>query len=284
MTQSGTDRTVSYAENNSIGGEVTASAEISGLMCVTSDSWTAKDGTVYILLRMNRKDCAAVYSSIIHENNSIINDYINDAKNKNVEFNAATFESYAELNSAANLAQINDNYLNILSILNPAARNALNISYGNTATVKKLAEESTRAIVIAIKVSGDEGGRIKKTFTQVFTKCGFKTTDVSADTSTKNTYTLSCNFAVGEVVFRDNPNKFARYELQASLLDFSGNEIFSYSSTNREGHPNYSEAVQRALRSVEKSIINIEDEESFASAFYTYLLGTQIVLGGKESM
>jgi hypothetical protein len=280
MTQSRTDRTVSYAENNSIGGEVTASAEISGLMGVVSDSWAAKDGTVYVLLRMNRKDSAAVYSSIINENCSVINDYIDDAKKKKAEFGATTFESYAELNSAANLALLNNNYLNILSILNPAARNALNISYENTARVKKLAEESARAIVITINISGDDGGRIygsriKKSFVQVFTQRGFKTTEISEDASAKNTYTLSCNFSVGEVVFSDNPNKFARYELQASLLDFSGNEIFSYSSVNREGHPNYSEATERALRSAEKSIINIEDEESFASVFNTYLFGQQ---------
>jgi hypothetical protein len=245
-------------------------------MGVIADSWTAKDGTVYVILRMNRKDGGALYSSIIKENNSVINNYINDAKNKRAEFGtamygAATFESYSKLNSAANLALITDNYLNILSILNPAAGNALKIGYGNAATVKKLAEENMRAIVIVVKITGDDSGRLKKSFTQVFTKLRLQTSDAAA----KNSYTLVCDFTMTEAAFNGNPNKFVRYELKASLMDFNGNETFTYSTNNREGHQNYSEAVQRALRAVEKTIIDIEDEDSFASAINAYLSGLE---------
>jgi hypothetical protein len=270
VTQSVTGNTASYTKNSVASQQVTASTDVSGLMGVSADSWTAKDGTVYVILRMNRKDGGALYSSIIKENDSVINDYINDAKNNNVMYGAATFEAYAALNSAANLALITDNYLNILSILNPA-RGALNIGYGNASTVKKLAEENMRAIVIAINITGDDSGRLKKSFAQVFTKFGFKTSDAAA----KNSYTLVCDFTMTEAAFNGNPNKFARYELQTSLLDFHGNEIFTYSTNNREGHQNYSEAVQRALRAVEKTITDAEADDSFASAFNAYLLGLE---------
>jgi hypothetical protein len=263
ITQNVGDKSVSYSKKNAAKEQVSASTNVSGLMGVSSDSWKAKDGTVYVILRMNRKDGAALYSSIINENNSIINDYINSAKS-----GAATFESYAELNYAANLALINDNYLNILSILDPAARKELNISYRNAAAIRKLADESGRAIVIAIKIKGDDSGRVKKAFTQVFTKCGFKTTD----TTSQKSYTLRCDFTISEVSFNGNPNKFARYELQSVLLDFQENEILSYSSSNREGHLKYSEAILRALRSAEKSIIDDENEDSFSTTFSTYLL------------
>jgi hypothetical protein len=263
MSQTVSGKKSSISKNSTISQQVEASTDVSGLMGVASDSWTAQDGTVYVNSRMNRKDGAALYTSIINENSKVIEDLINDSENR-----VGTFEAYQSLQIAANLAIITDNYLNILSVLNPAVRQSLHVSYGNAPSVKKRADESMRAVVIAIQVDNDATGRIKKAFQTVFTKHGFRTQDAAG----KGTYLFSVEFTLSEAVYNDDVRKYARYELNAALANSEGDELLAYSDNQREGHSSYSEAEKRALRVAENSIGNTEYENSFVNVFNEFLV------------
>ncbi|MDR2768266.1 MAG: hypothetical protein LBB82_08085 [Treponema sp.] len=250
------------AENTSMSQQVAASSSVSGLMGVIIDAWTAKNGAVYVCARMNRKDGAAAYSNIIRENDRVIT-----ALEKEAADNKGTFEAFESLAVASNLAVLTDGYLEILSVLNPSVRDSIKVGYGNANSVKKLALENSRSIVITIQVKGDENGRVKKAFQEVFTKQGFRTSDTPA----AKAYTLSVDFSISEVVMQQGANKFARYELNAAISDARGTGLFAFSGNGRVGHTSYAEAVQRTLRRAESSVGNIEDEESFISVFNSYL-------------
>jgi hypothetical protein len=266
MSQTVQGGKASILKNSAISRQVEASTDVSGLMGVISDSWTAADGTVYVCSRMNRRDGAVLYTSIISENDKVIRDFTKDS-----ESHIGSFEAYQSLQIAANLAVITDNYLNILSVLNPASRDALSVSYGNAPSVKKRADESIRAVVIAIKVEGDTTGRIKKAFQTVFTKHGFRTQDAATNANGTGAYLFSVEFTLSEAVYNDD-RKYARYELNAALADSAGNELLAYSDNQREGHATYAEAEKRALRVAESSISNHEYENSFVNIFNEFLV------------
>jgi hypothetical protein len=62
-------------------------------------------------------------------------------------------------------------------------------------------------------------------------------------------------------------NKYVRYIFNAYLKEVAtGKVLLPYSENKREGHTSSSEAQQRALRSLEKSIA-----ENYAQAFVDYL-------------
>jgi hypothetical protein len=270
MSQTVSGSSAAFSKNSAISQQVEASTDVSGLMGVISDAWTASDGTVHVISRMNRKNGAATYTGIIKENDKVISSFIKDAKNK-----PNSFEAYEGLSIASGLAVLTDNYLNILSVLNPSERSAVKVSYGNAPSVKKLAEQCASGIIIVIEIEHNfvneqamEIGRIKKAFAQVFTKRGFRTSDNAND----NSYTLDVKIELSPVVLNGNPDKFIRYEITASLEGSDGTEIMAYSGDAREGHLNYNEAIQRSIRAAERSIGDTDNEDSFINAFDTFLV------------
>jgi hypothetical protein len=164
--------------------------------------------------------------------------------------------------------------MNILSVLNSDARQAIKLSYGNANAVRTLAMKEASSIVIdidgTVSMSQDIAGlqsldaeRIDKSFQEVFTKRKFKTVIGQDDAA----YTLTFDLTIDKVDLKGNTNKFARYVLKAALTDQWGEEILSFSETDRSGHTSMNEAVQRAIRDVETSIT----ETGFAATFDEYL-------------
>jgi len=227
-----------------------------------NDFWTAKDGTVYVSARINRKDGAAAYSALIKDNDKVIGNLTADAKIK-----AGTFDAYEYLVVAKQLAVLTDSYLAILSVLNPDVRNGISVSYINAANVQELLQSTVKSIVIFVYVKGDVNWRLDKAFEKVFTSRGFRTSDVME----KAAYILEGELTISEVKL-DSPDKFARYEIRAELVSGDSSEIVSFSRSGRVGHISYSEAEQRAVRKAEDAVTNGEDEDSFACVFDTYLI------------
>jgi hypothetical protein len=249
--------------------QVATSSNVSGLMGVTTEEWTSPAGEVFVCAKINRKTGSATYSSIITQNVKTIDALMEDAAIK-----GAGFESYQALNFAYSLATITDNYLNILSVLDSAARQAIKLNYGNAANVRKLALDASNSIVInvdvTITVHPDLAGlqildpaRIAKPFQQMFTKKRFKTTVGNASTAP---YTLAVDFTLDKVDLSGNPNKFTRYVVKAALMDEWGEEIVSFQDNKRSGHTSLSEAAQRSMRDAEASI-----GEDFGKVFDAYL-------------
>jgi hypothetical protein len=249
--------------------QVDTSTNVTGLMGVINDVWTASNGEVYVCARMNRREGAATYSSIVKQNDKTIQTLIVDA-----EIAGPSFSAYQSLNFAYSIATITDNYMNILSVLDSAARQAIKLSYGNAASVRRLATEASNAIVINMDVTVTvvrelaglqtlDAARMAQPFQEVFTKRKFKTT-VGEPTAP---YSLIVDFTLDKVDMQGSPNKFTRYVVQASLLDEWGEEVLSFQDSGRSGHTSISEAAQRSMRDAEASITG----EGFAESFDEYL-------------
>jgi hypothetical protein len=251
-----------FAQNNEFNRQVNTTSDITGLMGVLADYWTdPKTGTVYSCARMNKREGAVTYTSIITANDNAIAGLKADAAG-----NPGTFEAYQTLSLAVNLATITDNYLSILAVLNSAARQALKVSYGNASAVDALRQQAARAIVITVRVKGQEINRIATAFEEVFSSRGFRTKSARGD----NPYVLEADFRIQETDIKTGGNIFVRYELSASLLDAERTKIFSFSENKRQGHISLSEAKQRALRAAETAITDA-GSDGFATDFDNYL-------------
>ena len=242
--------------HRSLRQQVDTSSDVAGLMGVVNDFWAAPDGSWYAAARMNRKEGAATYSSIIKQNRDVISTLLDDAAAA-----PATFEAYEALAFALDLAPLNDNYLSILSVLNNSARQSIKVSYGNAAAVRALAQKAAAGIVIAVEVSGDDAGSIAKAFADVFSKRKFRTISGGA-----GAYTLSAEFSLFQEEAPENMYR-VRYLVNAVLQDNQGEEIVSFTENKRVTSTTQSQTIARAVRDAGKSI----SETGFAKNFDDYL-------------
>jgi hypothetical protein len=206
---------------------------------------------------MNRRECAARYSAMIRENEGVIRLLKEEA-----ERDAGTFDAFESLSFAATTAVVTDYFQSLLEVLDPAATSH-RPDYGNADTVRRLALNAARSIVITVQVRGDESGRITTALTSFLEQKGFRTNSAGS-----NSYLLSAVFELENVdLGGSQTNKFVRYVLNTSIVNNGDKEVFSYSGNGREGHVTESEARQRAIRAAESAI----GTEAFAKGFNAYL-------------
>ena len=256
LNQSGSKKMETFTQSQSFSQELTSQSNVSGLVGVQGDVWTAPDGTVFANARMNRRECAARYSAVIRENADVIKLLIADA-----ELRPGAFDAYEYLNVAASLAAITDNYQSILEVLDSSAVSR-RPSYGSASAIKKRAQDAARSITIVIEVEGDVDIRINRAFASYFNQRGFKT-----NLAGNGGYAILCLFSLDDVE-TSGSTKAARYTLSMTLTDMNGMEVFAYSGNGRQNHNNQSEARQRALRAAEDSIT----KSGFGAEFDKYLL------------
>ena len=244
------------SESKDFAQELVSTSAVSGLIGVITESWAARDGTVFANARMNRRECAARYAAMIHENEKVIRQAKEEAAR-----NPQTFEAFELLGFAVNIAQATDNFYLLLTVLDPSAISK-RPEYGNAEAVRSLAQNAARSIVVTVQVDGDEGERIAKAFGKYFTERGFRTASGGS-----NPYQLSAVFGLEDLELDKSRNKFVRYILICSVKNKEGVEVFSLSENGREGHLTYAEAKQRAFRVAETSI----GSTGFTMKFDAYL-------------
>ncbi|MDR1399699.1 MAG: hypothetical protein LBJ41_07255 [Treponema sp.] len=256
VSESDNKKIATFTESQDFAQEVKTSSNVTGLVGVQTDVWTAADGMVYANARMNRRDCAARYTAMIHENERVIRLLKEIAAE-----NPATFEAFESLSFAANVAAVTDNFQSLLEVLDVSAIGRQR-EYGNADTVKALAQAEARSITITIQVEGDVSNRMSRAFSSFFTKRDFR-----AATSGNNAYTLYAILELEEADVGNQRIKYVRYLLMATLEDQNGKEVFSFSVNDRQGQASESAARQRALQAAEAAITS----GSFATTFDAYL-------------
>jgi hypothetical protein len=237
--------------------DVTTSTNVRGLIGVQTDVYQAKDGTWYASARMNRQDCGQRYEAMIRENGKVITQLLAIAQSL-----PTTFDAYAALNYAYNIAVPTDNFQGIWEVLDSQAVSH-KPSYGNADAIKVLLQNTARAIIIAVTVEGDDGGRIMRSFTQILSERGFRTTRTAASAN----YRFVADITIENAEFANSRFKSVRYVFNVYAEDKDGIEVFSYSGKDRANHATESEARQLAFRQIEASI----SKEGFAAEFNTYL-------------
>jgi hypothetical protein len=251
-------KSVAFDQSKNFAQDITTRTNVQGLIGVQTDVFQASDGTWYVCARMNIRECGQRYQAMIRENDKVIAQLLALAKSL-----PATFDAYAALTFAWNIAVPTDNFQGIWEVLDVKAA-VQKPSYGSADALKVLLQNTAHSIVIGVTVEGDTGGRILRSFTQFFSGKGFRTTR----TASAATYSFTADVSLENADFGTNQRyKNVRYVLNVYAEDKDGVEVFSYSGEDRTSHATESEARQLALRKIEASI----GEEDFATKFNDWL-------------
>jgi hypothetical protein len=250
-------KSISFDESEYFFREISTATRVKGLIGVQIDQYHAGDGTVYVNARMNRRECAARYASMIRENDRVIHSLIAVAESL-----PNTLDSYAALNYAYNLAVVTDNFQSILEVLNPQSVSQ-KPSYRSADAIKILLQAAARTIIFKVEVEGDVGGQVGRAFGQYFSNRGFRTTR-----GANYTHLLNASLAMSNAEMGSNQRyRYVRYNLTVYIEDQDGMEVYSSTENGREGHASESEARLWSLRKIESSI----KENEFAHGFNDYL-------------
>lgn len=227
--------------------------DLSGMS--VKNRWTAKDGTVYSRAVLDKNAAARYYSLLLNKNSIEIETLIEDG-----EKTSAPFDTCKLLVKAYSLAEQNDYYAGLLSVLQPSAHRIF--SYGSPSAIESKLRAVLSKITVAVKVSGDTDGRLAAAASSVITGFGIGTENFTqaADAA----YTLGINALYEDLEKSDSSDiYFTRSIVNCSLIEnTSDKEILSVSSNSRQGKLSRKEAVQSAVRSAERSIT-----EDFANKF-----------------
>jgi hypothetical protein len=245
--------------------ELTQKTNTSGLIGVQTDAWTAANGTVFFIARMNRRECANRYHAMMSENERNIGTLVERAQTQR-----GTFDAIAALSFAHRIAEANDNFAHLAHVLQPARDKPF--GYGNADAIKALLAENAALITLRVTVEGDVNGRFAKAFMSYFTDRGFKTTNnlnapfiLSARITTE-----SADFGAGQ------QRKYINWTLDAGILtndrtSVTAKEVFTYSGNGRNGANTEQQARQVMYRAIERSITDSDEEDGFAQGFEAFL-------------
>ena len=255
---SGAKNNISFDESKNFSQEVNTSTNVRGLIGVQTDVYRAPDRTVYVNARMNRKECAARYSGMIRENTAIIDRLLASAATGE----QGTFEAYTRLSFAHAIAQVTDNFQNILEVLDPAAASR-RPGYGGVDAIKTKMIACAALITIGIVVDTEQAADktlLTRAAGSFFRDLGFKINE-----SGQGSYVLRVN-ARFELITQSLVS--CRYYLDVALENARKTAIFSFTEDDRRAHPNTeSEARRLAVRAVETSL----KEGNFAGEFDAWL-------------
>jgi hypothetical protein len=257
VTSRGNKSLSESAEYKQFAQDVAASSAVSGLIGVEKEFWSGRNGEACALVRMNRAGCSDRYRTLITENENLI-----EALKERAGAMQGTFDACENLAFAAQVAEITDSYVVILSVLRPETT-FQKPRYGNAGTVKMLLQNAARLIVVNIRITGDTDNRLSKAFAAAFSTRGFRTTARMGEAS----YTFLASYQADPSPQQDPNFKYVSYVVTAALLNNQEEELMSWSLSDREGHMDYARAYQQALRAAEKAI----NEKEFAEALDAYL-------------
>lgn len=221
------------------------------------ETWTDTAGKyTYAIAVMDKPKTAVLYTDLIKSNDNLIESLLNiPQKDK------GTFSEYSRMRMAADTADANEHFINVLSVVSPASAATMRSSRVSGDVYRVKATSAAAAISVSVSVINDSENRLSQAFSSVFSNSNFRITQKG------ERYKLDAEVSFSEVILPSNPNKFSRAVLNARLIDMeSGEVLLPYSTSIREGHTSLPEAENRALRSLAVKI-----ESDFAESFDSYL-------------
>jgi len=252
-------KNVSFDESKNFTQDINTSTNVRGLIGVQIDVFRAKDNTVYVNARMNRRECGSRYSGMIKENAAIINRLLADAA---AILQQDSFDVYSRLSFAYSIAVVTDNFQNILEVLDPTAVNR-KPGYGGANAIKTKMLECAARITIGVAVNTEQAADktlLTRAAGSFFRDLGFKINEQGT-----GTYVLRANARFEGIA--QNVNS-CRYYLDAAMEDRSKTAVFTFTEDDRKAHPNSdSEARRLAVRAAEASL----KEGKFAHEFNSWL-------------
>jgi hypothetical protein len=262
------DVVIGYSESVSrSGGTVSQNSSVqSAIKIITAldslvgaqigDVWYDGKRTHYAVAVMEKTKTAALYADMIQSHQRIITDLVTMS-----DADKGTLDGYARYQLAAVIADANQAYTNVLTIVGSSAGIVPEDLKSGT-YYRREATEMVKNIPIGVAVTNDRSNRIQSAFAAVINKAGFK----SGGTSGR--YVLKVQVTLDPVDNPNQSNKFVRYVVVANLMDTTENSVLlPFSINGREGHLSISEAENRAIMAAEKKI-----NESYGGELSGYFL------------
>jgi hypothetical protein len=252
-------KSVAFNESRDFSSRVNVSSSVNALIGVETGTFRAADGAWHANARMNRRECAARYAGMVRENEAVITTLLNRAA---LLESRSGFEAYAALCYAAPLAQVTDNFQNILEVLDPTAVNR-RPGYGGAAAIRTRMLSLAGRITLGLRVETEdrqEEVTLRRALGSFFTGMGFKVNEQG-----RGDYTVSARVSFETV--DTTQTKTCRWFLDAALEERGGQALFSYTGQGRSAHLLNNEARRLALRGVESSV----KEGDFAGNFNAWL-------------
>lgn len=244
----------------STGQELTQAVEISasmnGLVAVEiKERWEdTKAKIFYAVAVMEKLEAIRIYNELIEANHKAIE--------KNMSAAAAdktSFEGVVRCRAAARIAEANELFATILTVLDGPDRRA---EFGTAASYRAEAARIAKQIPVRIVIENDVQSRVSTAFAEVFSEAGFASSLSAGDAR----YELRASLEMNPAAPADNNLFFTRYNLDVKLIDTkSGVIIVTFAATGREAHLTQNEARQLAIRSAVRAIL-----EDFAFRFAVY--------------
>ncbi|MDR0473392.1 MAG: LPP20 family lipoprotein [Treponema sp.] len=232
----------SWTENTAFDSMIAMSAGMDSLIgAEIGAAWDDGKINYYAAAVLNKVKALQVYSNLVTANKAMIFNLVNMPEAEKI-----TFEGFARYQLAASVADVTITYGNLLTHIGDPSY-AQGLKKGDEYRLE--AQNIAKSIPVGIKVTDDRAGKIQGAFAKALSDIGFR----SGGNNPR--YVLEADISVFPVDFPNNPNKFARIELNANLTDTSVKSVllpFNYSA--REGHPNISEAENRAYNEAVRAI------------------------------
>jgi hypothetical protein len=248
--------TISVEKDMDVTQSVNSSAAFDFIIGMeTPESWYDGKSGYYSIAIMQKAKSALAYGSLIDRNEENVQNLI-----ALPESDKYTLEAYSRYTLAADIADVNAQYLSILSVLSPAAATL----HGDARTGEGLRLERAKLaekIGFEIKMLS-ANDRIKTAIAEALSAAGFKS---GAGESAR--YLVEARVELSPVELKNNENKFSRYVLDINLRDaLSGKVLLPFGKNGRSGQLTQSEADARALRAAESAV-----KEDFSQAFAAYI-------------
>ena len=243
--QTTTGGKTSWSETVTSDRRISSSAEgiLSG--CEIKESWKNDRGNeFYALAVMEKAKTISIYNDIIARLSRNITEMLNIR-------NINSIDGYTRNRAAAAIAKDIDSCVSVLRFVGGSG----SIPAGLRSESQYLTDANNIIKTIPVRVAITRGsefdgeGRIRNAFGKTIGEAGFRTGDNSSP------YVLEVTLALSDVD-SPNQNKFVRYEITANFIQTSTRQgvVPAYSINGREGHLNFSEARQRAIRAAEAKI------------------------------
>ena len=218
--------------------------------------WDNGNGTVYALSFIERQRAATIYSEMIRLNKATIESLVsmNNARRN-------TFDGYARYMLAANIAEINTSFANIVYLSGGPAPASWNLVNPNS--LRLTAASIAENIGVSVVVDGDRNNRLRNAFTRALNANSLRTRGVNPP------YTLEVSMSMNQA---DNPGSnlvSVRFSVSAELVDNATDSVlFAFDFNDRAFHQSRDGAENRAFILAETRI-----NETYPAALRQWLNG-----------
>jgi hypothetical protein len=235
----------SYSENTILTSTVRTSLELDTLVgAELADYWFDGRSVHYAVALMEKAKASVIYADMIRANQELIK-----RLTAMTDKEKYSMDGYARYHLAANIADVNSIYGNVLSLVGTGESGIAPDRLEKGDAFRLEAANITKNIPVEVQVANDRSSRIASAFSQALGRAGFRT-------GTRNSpYVLNVTVSFSPVDLPNQQYKFVRYVVDANLTDTAtGSILLPYNFNGREGHINIPEAENRAVTMAERKI------------------------------